>query len=106
MQDVYTTLQNSACIKNYIHSFVNRLSKVQFCSLAATCAWLKWVSNGILHSKIKQDSLVIYAQHKTQFLSNIIESSLQTTYTVNNLITDNQELTEITENHIIYPYLF
>jgi len=45
-------------------------------------------------------------QYEMQFLNNIIESSLQTTYTVNNLITDNQDLTENTENHIIYPYLF
>jgi len=74
MQDVYTTLQNSACIKNYIYSVVNRLSKVQFCSLAATCDWLKWVSNGILHNKIKQNSLVTYAQHKMQFLSNTLEN--------------------------------
>jgi len=29
MQDVYTSLQNSACTKNYTHSVVNRLSKVQ-----------------------------------------------------------------------------
>ena len=80
MQDVYTTLQNSAFIKNYIDSVVNRFSKVQFCSLAATCDWLKWVSNGILHNKIKQNSLVTYAQHEMQYISNIIASPLQTTY--------------------------
>jgi hypothetical protein len=39
------------------HFFINRLSKVHFYSLAATCDWLKWVSTAHYTTKSNRSLL-------------------------------------------------